>query len=214
MSNPANKIEKEEFFSLFENVVEYTPKVAEELIKLRPFSSDEALLESLSNVIEELSFDEKVRIIFWITNKSCLLNFTKPRLASWAATPTWRGAWPRRTSWPRSPPGSSARPASTSWPRTRCGGSGATTPSTGTSSASPSSFAPGRTRPRPSWRGWTGGWETPGRRRSISVLGRWRRLPSSDLEISSIISRYHKGNFLVKCNFNRYLDVLNVELAI
>ena len=64
MSNPANKIEKEEFFSLFENVVEYTPKVAEELIKLRPFSSDEALLESLSNVIEELSFDEKVRIFF------------------------------------------------------------------------------------------------------------------------------------------------------
>ena len=63
MSNPANKIEKEKFFSLFENVVEYTPKVAEELIKLRPFSSDEALLESLSNVIEELSFDEKVRII-------------------------------------------------------------------------------------------------------------------------------------------------------
>ena len=82
MSNPANKIEKEEFFSLFENVVEYTPKVAEELIKLRPFSSDEALLESLSNVIEELSFDEKVRIFFKITNKSCLLNFTKPRLAS------------------------------------------------------------------------------------------------------------------------------------
>ena len=63
MSNPANKIEKEEFFSLFENVVEYTPKVAEELIKLRPFSSDQALLESLSNVIEELSFEEKVRII-------------------------------------------------------------------------------------------------------------------------------------------------------
>ena len=63
MSNPANKIANEEFFSLFENVVEYTPKVAEELIKLRPFSSDQALLESLSNVIEELSFEEKVRII-------------------------------------------------------------------------------------------------------------------------------------------------------
>ena len=78
MSNPANKIEKEEFFSLFENVVEYTPKVAEELIKLRPFSSDEALLESLSNVIEELSFDEKVRIILETTNKSCLINFTNP----------------------------------------------------------------------------------------------------------------------------------------
>ena len=61
MSNPVNKTEKEEFFSQFENVVEHTPKVAEELIKLRPFSSDEALLESLSNVIEELSFDEKVR---------------------------------------------------------------------------------------------------------------------------------------------------------
>ena len=45
------------------NVVECTPKVAEELIKLRPFSSDQALFESLSNVIEELSFEEKVRII-------------------------------------------------------------------------------------------------------------------------------------------------------
>ena len=61
MSNPVNTIEKKEFLNLFENVVEHTPKVAEELFKLRPFSSDSTFLESLANVIEALSHDEKVR---------------------------------------------------------------------------------------------------------------------------------------------------------
>ena len=61
MSNPVNKIERQEFLTLFENVVEHTPKVAEELFKLRPFSSDETFLESLKNVIDELSYKEKVQ---------------------------------------------------------------------------------------------------------------------------------------------------------
>ena len=61
MSNPVNTIEKKEFLNLFENVVEHTPKVAEELFKLRPFASDATFLESLANVIEALSHEEKVR---------------------------------------------------------------------------------------------------------------------------------------------------------
>ena len=61
MSNPVNTIEKKEFLNLFENVVEHTPKVAEELFKLQPFSSDSTFLESLANVIEALSHEEKVR---------------------------------------------------------------------------------------------------------------------------------------------------------
>ena len=62
MSHPVNKIEKKDFLALFENVVEHTPKVAEELFKLRPFSGDVTFLESLANVIEALSHEEKVRI--------------------------------------------------------------------------------------------------------------------------------------------------------
>ena len=61
MSNHVNTIEKEEFLNLFENVVEHTPKVAEELFKLRPFSNDSTFLEALANVIEALSNEEKVR---------------------------------------------------------------------------------------------------------------------------------------------------------
>ena len=61
MSNHVNKIEKKEFLNLFENVVEHTPKVAEELFKLRPFSNDSTFLEALANVIEALSHEEKVR---------------------------------------------------------------------------------------------------------------------------------------------------------
>ena len=56
-----NKIERQEFLNLFGNVVERAPKVAEELFKLRPFSSDETFLESLAHVIDELSYEEKVR---------------------------------------------------------------------------------------------------------------------------------------------------------
>ena len=66
MSNPVNKIERQEFLNLFENVVEHTPKVAEELFKLRPFSSDEMFLKSLANVIAELSHEEKVRRYLFI----------------------------------------------------------------------------------------------------------------------------------------------------
>ena len=62
MSEPVNKIERKDFLVLFENVVEHTPKVAEELFKLRPFSGDVTFLESLANVIEALSHEEKVRI--------------------------------------------------------------------------------------------------------------------------------------------------------
>ena len=61
MSSPVNKIERQEFLNLFGNVVERAPKVADELFKLRPFSSDETFLESLKNVIDELSYKEKVQ---------------------------------------------------------------------------------------------------------------------------------------------------------
>ena len=61
MSHPVNKMEKKEFLILFENVVENTPKVAEELFKLKYFSSDVTFLESLANVIDALSYEEKVR---------------------------------------------------------------------------------------------------------------------------------------------------------
>ena len=61
MLSPVNRIEKKEFLILFENVVENTPKVAEDLFKMRPFSTNVTFLESLANVIEALSNDEKVR---------------------------------------------------------------------------------------------------------------------------------------------------------
>ena len=75
MSNPVNKIERQEFLNLFENVVEHTPKVAEELFKLRPFSSDEMFLKSLANVIAELSHEEKVQ------NKRYLFHFIHDLIA-------------------------------------------------------------------------------------------------------------------------------------
>ena len=72
MSHTVNKIEKKEFLILFENVVENSPTVAEELLKLRPFSSDVTFLESLSNAIESLSDNEKVSRFLICTENATL----------------------------------------------------------------------------------------------------------------------------------------------
>ena len=72
MSHTVNKIEKKEFLILFENVVENSPKVAEALLKLRPFSSDVTFLESLSSAIESLSDNEKVSRFLICTENATL----------------------------------------------------------------------------------------------------------------------------------------------
>ena len=61
MAKQFNTMEKDEFMNLFSNVVEHTPKVAEELFKRRPFRSNEELLEHLDSVIDNLSQEEKVK---------------------------------------------------------------------------------------------------------------------------------------------------------
>ena len=61
MAKQFNMMEKDEFMNLFSNVVEHTPKVAEELFKRRPFRSNEELLEHLDSVIDNLSQEEKVK---------------------------------------------------------------------------------------------------------------------------------------------------------
>ena len=60
--NLVNTLKAEEFLSLFENVVEHTPKVAEELLKLRPFENAATFINSLESVIDNLSHDEKVHL--------------------------------------------------------------------------------------------------------------------------------------------------------
>merc|ERR1711892_424565 len=54
---------KEEFVETFGNVVEHTQKVADELLKQRPFSSSDSFLDALKSVIESLSESEKVGIL-------------------------------------------------------------------------------------------------------------------------------------------------------
>ena len=61
MAKQFNMMEKDEFMNLFSNVVEHTPKVAEELFKRRPFRSNEEVLEHLDSVIDNLSQEEKVK---------------------------------------------------------------------------------------------------------------------------------------------------------
>ena len=48
--NLLNSMKAEKFLSLFENIVEHTPKVAEELLKLRPFQTIEIFLSSLDSI--------------------------------------------------------------------------------------------------------------------------------------------------------------------
>ena len=80
MSHPVNKMEKKEFLILFENVVENTPKVAEELFKLKYFSSDVTFLESLANVIDALSYEEKVRRFYMCPDPTKLYSYSKLNL--------------------------------------------------------------------------------------------------------------------------------------
>jgi len=54
---------KDEFLSRFENIVEHTPKVAEELLKLRPFENEAVFINSLETVIDNLSHADKVKIL-------------------------------------------------------------------------------------------------------------------------------------------------------
>jgi len=54
---------KDEFVETFGNVVEHTKKVADELMKRRPFSSSDSFLEALDSIIESFSESEKVGIL-------------------------------------------------------------------------------------------------------------------------------------------------------
>ena len=59
-----NVMERSQFISLFENVVEHTPKVAEELYKSRPFSdNDQSNINSrIKTSLDDI--DEKIDEIF------------------------------------------------------------------------------------------------------------------------------------------------------
>ena len=66
MVSQLNSAEKNVFISLFENIVEHTPKVAEELSELRPFSNNEEFLSAVGAVIGGLAHSEKVVSIFCV----------------------------------------------------------------------------------------------------------------------------------------------------
>ena len=60
MVSQLNSAEKNVFLALFENIVEHTPKVAEELSELRPFSNNGEFLSAVGAVIGGLAHSEKV----------------------------------------------------------------------------------------------------------------------------------------------------------
>ena len=66
MVSQLNSAEKNVFIALFENIVEHTPKVAEELSELRPFSNNEEFLSAVGAVIGGLAHSEKVVSIFCV----------------------------------------------------------------------------------------------------------------------------------------------------
>ena len=66
MVSQLNSAEKHVFLALFENIVEHTPKVADELSKLRPFSNNEEFLSAVGAVIGGLAHSEKVVSIFCV----------------------------------------------------------------------------------------------------------------------------------------------------
>ena len=72
----------EKFLSLFENIVEHTPKVAEELLKLRPFQTIEIFLSSLDSVVDNLNSDEKVLIVckLWIIDWSSSIQLVSKKM--------------------------------------------------------------------------------------------------------------------------------------
>ena len=55
-----NVMERSQFVHAFENVVEHTPAVAEQLYENRPFSDNDQFLKLLDSVIDSLSEHEKV----------------------------------------------------------------------------------------------------------------------------------------------------------
>ena len=56
-----NVMERSQFVAAFENVVEHTPKVAEQLYEKRPFRDNHQFLGSLDHVIDSLSEQDKVK---------------------------------------------------------------------------------------------------------------------------------------------------------
>ena len=64
-----NSWEKNHFMSVFSNVVEQTPKVAEELYNNKPFFNNSHFLELLDSIIDGLSEEDQVRFK-WIKPKS------------------------------------------------------------------------------------------------------------------------------------------------
>ena len=66
MVSQLNSAEKNVFLALFENIVEHTPKVAEELSELRPFSNNGEFLSAVGAVIGGLAHSEKVVSIFCV----------------------------------------------------------------------------------------------------------------------------------------------------
>ena len=149
-----NCVEEPRFISMFGNVVENNPRVALLLFKLRPFLNAESFFCSLEKAIDSLTPPEKVYL------KPCstiLISLTSIRSRCWTVSQTSLVAWLRPISSARSPAGSTERPDWTSWLRLRGGDWGVRMRGTGTSSASPSSSAPGETRQQPFWRDWAAG---------------------------------------------------------
>ena len=66
MVSQLNSVEKNVFLALFENIVEHTPKVAEELSEMRPFSNNDEFLSAVGAVIGGLAHSEKVVSIFCV----------------------------------------------------------------------------------------------------------------------------------------------------
>ena len=72
-----NSVKEEEFLSLLGNIVEHTPKVALQLYKLKPFPDANALINSLSQAVDSLSQEEKVRSDHFI------VRLTSVSMTSW-----------------------------------------------------------------------------------------------------------------------------------
>ena len=72
-----NFVKEEEFLSLLGNIVEHTPKVALQLYKLKPFTDATALINSLSQAVDSLSQEEKVRSDHFI------VRLTSVSMTSW-----------------------------------------------------------------------------------------------------------------------------------
>ena len=72
-----NSVKEEEFLSLLGNIVEHTPKVAQQLYKLKPFPDANALINSLSQAVDSLSQEEKV------SSDHFIVRLTSVSMTSW-----------------------------------------------------------------------------------------------------------------------------------